>query len=219
MTLDADATASKYLTLVEVSRAIASYRDLSELSDALSECLHRLLTFNYLSVVLYQRATNTMRLHVLHSTARKPESVGQEYPLEGSFSGMVWQTQQALNIRDLTKESRFPEVLRLLRQHHVRSFCSLPLTTAHRRIGALAIGRSEHGGYGETELEFAKLVAAQVAVAFDNALHYQEGIDLQQAVQKERDRLQLVLDVNNSVVSISSYGTCSRRCLAVSAAW
>jgi formate hydrogenlyase transcriptional activator len=44
-------------------------------------------------------------------------------------------------------------------------------------------------------------VAAQVAVAIDNAMHYQEGVGLQRELKLQRDRLQLVLDVNNSVVS------------------
>ena len=45
------------------------------------------------------------------------------------------------------------------------------------------------------------MVAAQVAVALDNALHYEEGLALQNELARERDRLQLVLEVNNSVVS------------------
>jgi formate hydrogenlyase transcriptional activator len=201
MMAEADATLRKYLTLVEVSRVIVSYRDLSELFDALSQCLHRLLTFNYLSVVLHDESTNLMRLHVLHSTAKTPASVRWQFPVGESFSGMVWETQQVLNVRAITAETRFPAVIRLLQDHNVKSFCSLPLTTAHRRIGSLALGRGEEGGYDETDLEFGRLIAAQVAIALDNALHYEESVALQGELKLERDRLQLVLDVSNSVVS------------------
>jgi formate hydrogenlyase transcriptional activator len=45
------------------------------------------------------------------------------------------------------------------------------------------------------------MVAAQVAVAVENALNYQEARELQQQVVRERDRLKLLLDVNNAVVS------------------
>ncbi len=81
------------------------------------------------------------------------------------------------------------------------SLCSLPLTTAQRRIGAIAFGRSTEGGYNDAELELGKLVAAQVAMALDNALHYEESVALQRELARERDRLSLVLEVNNSVVS------------------
>jgi len=198
---EAEATLRKYLTLAEVSSAIASHRDLSELFDALSECLHRLLTFNYLSVVLHDERTQLMRLHVLHSTSGSPDLVRREFPVGESFAGMVWETQLVVNVRDIGAERRFPEVVKFLQDHHVRSFCSLPLTTAHRRIGSLALGRPDVGGYDETDLDFGRLVAAQVAVAMDNALHYEESVKLQRELKRERDRLQLVLDVNNSVVS------------------
>ncbi len=201
MTVDTDATARKYLTLVEVSRVIASYRDLSELSNALTESLHRLLNFNYLSVLLYDRERDAMRLHVLNTALNRSELLGQYFPVADSFAGLAWKTQLLIHVPDVGAEARFPEALKVVRELEVNSFCCLPLTTAHRRIGALSIGRSETGGYDETELEFAELVAAQVSVALDNALHYDEGLGLQQQIQRERDRLQLVLEVNNSVVS------------------
>jgi formate hydrogenlyase transcriptional activator len=75
------------------------------------------------------------------------------------------------------------------------------LTTAHRRLGALAIGRAERGAYSSSEVAFAQLVAAQVAVAVDNALHAQEAQALQQQLAREHDRLHLLLEVNNSVVA------------------
>jgi formate hydrogenlyase transcriptional activator len=44
-------------------------------------------------------------------------------------------------------------------------------------------------------------VAAKVAVAVDNALHSQEAQALQQQLERERDRLQLLLEVTNSAIS------------------
>ena len=50
-------------------------------------------------------------------------------------------------------------------------------------------------------MAFAQLVADQVAVAVDNALHSQEAQALQQQLARERDRLQLLLEVTNSVMA------------------
>jgi formate hydrogenlyase transcriptional activator len=186
---------------VEVSRVIASYRDLSELSDALAECLHRLLDFNYLSVLLYEPERHAMRLHVMNAALKNSGLLGQYFPVADSFAGLAWETQRTVNVPDVDTENRFPQSLQVVRDLNMKSFCCMPLTTAHRSIGVLSIGRSEAGGYDEMEIQFAELVAAQVAVALDNALHYDEGLGLQQEVKRERDRLQLVLDVNNSVVS------------------
>jgi len=189
------------LTLNEVSRIIASRRNLSELLHDLAERLHRLLDFSYLGVMLYDPAQHVMRLHNLEGSPRGPLRPGAEFAVEDIPSGWVWQHQQPLVISDLERETRFPRARQALREYGLGSFCSLPLSTAHRRLGTLTMGRPERGAYSPSEVAFAQLVAAQVAVAVDNALHFQEAQALQQQLARERDRLQLLLEVTNSVIS------------------
>jgi formate hydrogenlyase transcriptional activator len=189
------------LTLNEVSKIIASRRNLSELFHDLAERLHRLLDFSYLGVMLYDPARHVMRLHNLEGAPRGSLRPGAEFAVEDVPSGWVWQHQQPLVISDLERETRFPRATQALRDYGLGSFCSLPLSTAHRRLGTLTMGRPERGAYSPSEVAFAQLVAAQVAVAVDNALHSQEAQALQQQLVRERDRLQLLLEVTNSVIS------------------
>jgi len=201
MSPERDSTAEKYLALIHVSNVIASHHNLAELFGQIAECLHQLLGFHFLMVALHDADRGTMRLHVLHSWHKQVDTQGREFPIDGSPSGEVWMTQQPRNFRSMEQLRRYPVVFELLSEYQVASFCSLPLTTAQRRIGAIAFGRSNEGGYSEEELELGTLVAAQVAVALDNALHYRESLALQQELAREQDRLRLVLEVNNSVVS------------------
>jgi len=201
MVQELETPARNYLALIEVSQAIASHRDLERLFGQLTDCLRPLLRFHYLSVALHDEQRGVMRLHVLHSTRKKPDRIGLEFPIGDSPSGEVWATQETRNFRSLRELRADPLVLDLLHDHDVASFCAVPLTTAHRRVGAMAFGRLEEGGYSDAELEFASLVAAQVAVAVDNVLHHEEAEALHRELARERDRLQLVLEVNNSVVS------------------
>ena len=48
--------------------------------------------------------------------------------------------QQPLTVNDLTQEQRFPKLMAMLRENGVQSFCVVPLTTAHRRLGAMGFG-------------------------------------------------------------------------------
>jgi hypothetical protein len=68
--------AEPYLALIEVSRIIASWRTLSDLFHDLSEHLHRLLNFHYLSVVLCDTAHDVMRTHILEMAGRGGRAVG-----------------------------------------------------------------------------------------------------------------------------------------------
>jgi len=41
-------------------------------------------------------------------------------------SGWVWETQQPFILDDTEEETRYPELLQILRENGVRSFCSVP---------------------------------------------------------------------------------------------
>src|SRR5262245_34569309 len=62
--------AEQYRMLNEVSRIIASRRNLAELFHDLAERLHHLLDFSYLGVMLYDATQHVMRLHNLEGSPR-----------------------------------------------------------------------------------------------------------------------------------------------------
>jgi formate hydrogenlyase transcriptional activator len=126
---------------------------------------------------------------------------GFEFPIEEVTQEIVWEQQKALVVADLEFETRFPRNVELLRGEGIRSFCLLPLTTAQRRVGALAFGSVKNGASYGADLEFLRHVAAQVAVAVDNALNFQDAQVYQEQLSRERDRLRLLLEVNNALVS------------------
>ncbi len=194
-------TDERYRVLLDVSEKIAAHRDLQALFHDLAQTLHRLVQFDYLNLLLYDPVRNRMRLHVLETSQSTPLQAGHEFPVDESPAGWVVKNQRPLIVPDIEKEGRFPEVIALMRQAGVRAFCALPLTTAHRRLGALGFGSVREYAYAGHEIEFMEQVAAQVAVAVDNALNYQNAQDYQRQLARERDRLQVVLDVTNALVS------------------
>jgi formate hydrogenlyase transcriptional activator len=103
-------------------------------------------------------------------------------------------------VDDLDKETRFPAA-RNIREYPLKSICSLPLTTAQRRLGAFNLWSEKIGAYENLDLEFAQLVANQIAVAVDSALTYEVAQSYERQLAGERDNLRLLLDINNAVVS------------------
>ncbi len=88
-----------------------------------------------------------------------------------------------------------------LREHGVRSAALVPLTTAQRRVGAMGFGRLTPQSVTESELQFMQRVASQVAVAVDNALNRESSQAYQTQLAHERDRLRVLLEVNNVLVT------------------
>jgi formate hydrogenlyase transcriptional activator len=187
--------------LLEVSESIASYRDLKELFDVLHQRLPRLVPFDFINLVLHDPVTDVMRLQVLATEVPSTIAPGLETPVNQSPGGWAWKTQQPLMIPDLEEETRFPTLTPRLLENGVRSYCAVPLTTALRRLGAMGFGSLKPGTYREPDLEFMVHVGKQVAVAVDNVLHDKSAQSAQAQLARERDRLQLLLDVNNTVVS------------------
>jgi len=197
----AEAALGQSQVLLEVSEAIAVHHDLGELFHDLAERLHRVVQFDYLNLVLHDPARQVMRLHILETAQPIRVQPGLETPVAETPAGWVWQTQQPFTVADIDQENRFPALMQMLREEHVKSFCLLPLTTAQRRLGAMGFGRTVAHSYTSTEVEFMQQVARLVAVAVDNALNYQRAQGYQQQLAQERDRLRVLLDVNNVLVS------------------
>src|SRR5712691_9106953 len=193
--------AEQYQALLEVSEAIAVHRDLSELFRDLAKRLHRVVLFDHMRLLLYNPARHTMQLHVLETPQASELPPCSELPVDESPGGWVWQSQQPLVIPRVEDETRFPKITPCMLELGVKSFCAIPLTTAQRRLGALGFGSLQEAAYGDADLELLQQVAKQVAVAVDNALNSQSVKNHQQDLARERDRLRLLLEVNNAVVS------------------
>ncbi|HWB99089.1 MAG TPA: sigma 54-interacting transcriptional regulator, partial [Bryobacteraceae bacterium] len=189
-----------YRALLEASESIALNRELPELFHDFAQRLHGVVGFDYLNLILHEPSRHSMRLHMIEAAEPTTLEPGLELPVDQGPSGRVWQTQEPMVLSDVDRESSYPAVMKILREHQIRSCCLLPLTTAQRRLGVLGFGSKRPGTYGEG-LDFLKQVAAQVAVAVDNALNYQRAQSYQQQLARERDRLRVVLDVTNALVS------------------
>jgi len=187
--------------LAEVSESIASHRDLNELFRDLAQLLPRIVPFDYINLVLHDPVRNVMRLRLLVAPIESTIHPGEDFPVDGSPGGFVFQTQQPLIVNDVTLETRFPALISRFTENGVRSFCSVPLTTALGRLGALGVGSLQPHTYDDSEVAFMCEVAKQIAVAVDNVLHDESVRSMQRELAHERDRLKLLLDVNNAVVS------------------
>jgi formate hydrogenlyase transcriptional activator len=91
-------------------------------------------------------------------------------------------------------ETRFRTTIEALNKLGLRSLCALPLSTAHRQLGSLVFASQIADAYSPEEVRFLSLVAGQIALAMDDALNFHDS-------QQAQERLKLLLDLTNCVVS------------------
>src|SRR4029453_1908800 len=124
-----------------------------------------------------------------------------ELPVAEAPAGIAWQTQQPLVIPDIDRETRFSTVLYILRPDGMRPHCALALTSPVRPLGGISFTSGDLDAFRPADVEFLRQLTAQVALAVDKTLHHETAERAQQALGRERDRLQLLLEVNNALVS------------------
>src|SRR5262249_47004701 len=144
----------QYRTLLEVAEAIATHRDLGELFDDLARRLPRIVPFDFFNLVLHDPARHVMRLHLLVTPEPSTISPGLELPVDESPGGLVWQTQEPLVVENAALDSRFPALTPRLLENGIQSFCSVPLTSALRRLGAMGFGSKNSRVYQQAEVDF-----------------------------------------------------------------
>ncbi|MBA5873877.1 MAG: GAF domain-containing protein [Nitrospira sp. CR1.2] len=183
--------------LLQVAEEIAAHHDLPSLFQGLAQCLPVVAPFDFVGLVLHDAAKHVMKVHVLETAEARRVTRrldGLEIPMKDSASAWVYEQQQPILIPSLAEETRFHVGMDALRGIGVQSVCFFPLTTAMRRLGAIGFGSVKPFAFDEGSVTFLHQVAKLVAVAVDNVLHHQD-------LARDRDRLRLLLEVNNAVVS------------------
>src|SRR5713226_1964109 len=174
----------RFQALLAVSESIASCRDPEELFRRLVGQLKTVIPFDLLGLVLLQQERGVTSLRVIDTTSMVITPLPE--PMDEDPAGWVIETQQPLIVPDTAAETRWPRAMEGIRRRKVVSFCTLPLTTARRRVGALCLGSRLPVAYTPADVGFLCEVAKLVSVAVDNVLTFDDTQAMQAQVSAER---------------------------------
>ncbi len=184
-------TAARYESLIRIAAAVRSQKDPQELFGLLTQELGQVVQFD--AIAQYDDSSNKVHWHMC-SGCRKPPTLPSEIDKEETLAAWVYRHQETVALPSLEHETRFPASIEIMRQAGIQSVCAFPLSTAHRRLGSLLIASVHRDAYSPEEVRFCSLVAGQIALAMDDAFNFQ-------ASQRAQERLELLLDLTNRVVS------------------
>ena len=199
--LSPDVPVRRYEDLLRATTAIAGYRDIQTFRERFAEELQRFIAFDYVLVTLLDPATQAVQWRMFHAPGRNEEVHVPDFQPHETPTGWVYANQVPIVIHDWHRETRYPRMREYFKQYDIRSSCVLPLTTVHRRLGVFAIGVSRSAAYSAEEVEFLSSVANHLALALDNALNLESSRQAEAELKDKNDRLELVLDLTNRLVS------------------
>lgn len=191
--------ARRYEALFRISEAFSACRESEELSQVLVDQLRELISFDYLDVLVFKENSNEIEWRVT------PElQIGcSDLQVEETLTWHVYHTQEALHIPDWSADTSFSRLKELLETRGVKlgSAICLPLTTAHRRLGTLAICSQDRNAYYSEDISFSQLLALGLALAIDDVLNLRQSRAARLELERQNARLKLLLDLTNRISS------------------
>src|ERR1700692_1937635 len=193
----------RYRTLLEVSSAIASQPNLKAVLQSLRRLLSSVVAFDSLSLCLLSDNGNSVRLIAFDRSAEAHQfEIGTEVPHVGSAVGRALDEQKPIYIPDLQAElSKIPQLASQAKLGTPHSAYIFPISISGKKLGALTFGIAQGEKFSPDDVELMTSVSSYVGVALESATATDAAETYQRQLARERDRLRLLLEINNQVVN------------------
>ncbi len=173
--------------LLEVNNTLVTNRDLQKLFPAISGFMRRMIRYDYASVAVYDEAAHSLSFYPLDSPLTEGlAGIDTTLPVKDTPAGraLLERETKIFNREDLLGiQSNY--VSQML-EHGIESLCCIPLTTRKGELGTLNLASREANAFAPPDIGFLQQVAAQVAVALDNARSYREIAQLTEKLASEK---------------------------------
>ena len=156
------------LVLNEIARELSSILNLDELFGRIAELLRRLIDFQMFSILLLDSSGEKLQ-HRFSLRFNENVHMKQEIPLGKGLVGLAAQTKQAILVPDVSKDPRYIES-----NPETRSELAVPLIYKDKVIGVLDLEHTRRGFFTDDHRRTIVTLAAQVAIAIENARLYEE---------------------------------------------
>jgi phosphoserine phosphatase RsbU/P len=156
------------LLLNEIARELTSILNLDELLGRIAELLRRLIDFQMFSILLLDSSGEKLQ-HRFSLRFNENVHLKQEIPLGHGVVGAAAGTKQAILVPDVSKDPRY-----ILLNPETRSELAVPLIYKDKAIGVLDLEHTRRGFFTDDHRRTMMTLAAQVAIALENARLYEE---------------------------------------------
>jgi formate hydrogenlyase transcriptional activator len=188
--------------LLDASSALADQPTVKAVLHSLRDVLSS--TSRLHGTELYVLDDDEQSLHVLEFD-RDPDApafkIGTKVSRIGA-AAQVLEEQKPVFIPDTSQEMmKHPELAPFAGEVVGRTSYLFPVSAAQKRYGFLAATKLQGEEFAPEDVEMLRSLASHVAVALECALARDSAELYQRQVVKERDRLRLLLEINNHIVS------------------
>ena len=169
--------AQTLVVLNEIARDLTSILDLDKLFKRTGEALNRLIDYQMFSILLLNASGSTLQ-HRFSLRFQQNIHLKHDIPVGKGLVGYAAEKGEAVLVPDVAKDKRYIAV-----NPETRSELCVPLLYQDKVIGVLDLEHTRRGFFTEDHSRTLTTLAAQIAIAIENARLYQR-------IAKEEQRLE-----------------------------
>src|SRR5271155_1899776 len=154
--------------LNEIARELTSILNVDELLKRIAELLRRLIDYQMFSILLLDEAGEKLQ-HRFSQRFQENIHMKTEIPFGRGLVGLAAETKQAVLVPDVSKDPRYIES-----NPETKSELAVPLIYKDKVIGVLDLEHTRRGFFTDDHRRTMVTLAAQVAIAIENARLYEE---------------------------------------------
>ena len=178
---------AKILTVLnEISRELTAILDLDVLFMRIGELLHRVIDYQMFSILLLD-ATGTRLQHRFALRFNEKVQIKSEIELGKGLVGYAAQHRQPVLVPDVSTDPRYIQL-----NPETRSELVVPLLYKDDLIGVLDLEHTRRGYFREAHVRTLTTLAAQIAIAIENARLYEK-------LARQERRMELELEMARKV--------------------
>jgi len=194
---------SRYRALLKISGAVGSQPTVHAILHSLNDLLSNVVRFEAIHLFLFDASGEQLILRASGQVLSDPDvKEGMKITYAGTAIERALNEQVPIFVPDARQElTQYPEIASVIRQANVHSGYVFPVSTSRTRLGVLTFGRKETDEFSPADVELMRSVAGHVAVALESVLAMRSVETHQRDLAYERDRLRLLLEINNHIVT------------------
>src|ERR1700752_687537 len=182
----------RYEAVLRLSEALSVCTEPEDLTKILYEQLREFLDFLQFYIVVYKEKSSEVEWAVV-GREKSLMAAYADVPVEQRPSWQAYTTQEPFHIHDWSTDARVPARLKqgiAAQGLDVGPLVFVPLTTPHRRLGALGMSGSPGNVYSSDDISFLRLVGRVVAFAIDDNFNLRRAEVAQRELQRQNELLQ-----------------------------
>lgn len=165
--------------LFDISRELTSILELDQLLKRIGERLNEVIEYQMFSILLLD-PTGTRLQHRFSMRFNENVAIKQEIPLSEGLVGYAARNKEAVLVGDVTQDARY-----IMLNPETRAELVVPLIHQGKVIGVLDLEHTRRGYYSESHVRTMTTLAAQIAIAVENARLYERIVKEERRLERD----------------------------------